>query len=47
MILPAVIDGIFKPIIKHIFKEKYFSSETNRIVETLTSATVGLWNKVK
>jgi dynein heavy chain len=47
MILPASIDGIYKPIIKHIFKEKYFSTETNKIIDTLTSATIGLWNRVK
>jgi len=47
MILPASIDGIYKPIIKHIFKEKYFSVETNKIIDLLTVATINLWNTVK
>jgi len=47
MILPASIDGIYKPIIKHIFKEKYFSAETNKIIDLLTRATIDLWNIVK
>lgn len=47
MILPQSIDGIYKPIIKYIFKEKSFNPETNRVIDTLTSATIGLWNKVK
>jgi dynein heavy chain len=47
MILPQSIDQIYKPMIKHIFKEKYFNSEVNKVIDTLTSATIGLWNKVK
>ena len=47
MILPTSIDGIYKPIIKHIFKEKYFSVETNKIIDLLTVATINLWNTVK
>lgn len=47
MILPLSIDAIYKPIIKHIFKEKYYNSDVNKVIDTLTSATIGLWNKVK
>lgn len=47
MILPLSIEGIYKPIIKHLFKEKFFNEETNKVINTLTTATIGLWNKVK
>jgi len=47
MILPLSIEGIFRPIIKHLFKEKQFTDETNKVINTLTTATIGLWNKVK
>jgi len=47
MTLPARIDLIFNPILKQIFTPKNFSSDTNKIVDTLATATIKLWNKVK
>lgn len=35
MVLPASIKEIFGPIIKHHFKEKYYSQEFNRVVDSL------------
>lgn len=47
MILPLSIEGIYGPIIKHMFKSKYFSEPANKVIESLTNATIALWNKVK
>lgn len=47
MILPLSIEAIYGPIIKSQFKTKYFNSETNKVIEGLTNATIALWNKVK
>jgi len=47
MILPQSIEAIYGPIIKYTFKPKYFSSECNRVVDSLTQATIQLWAKVK
>lgn len=47
MILPLSIEGIYGPIIKHMFKSKYFAEPVNKVIESLTSATIALWNKVK
>jgi len=47
MILPLSIEAIYGPIIKFQFKAKYFNSETNKVIEGLTNATIALWNKVK
>ncbi|KAL4479549.1 hypothetical protein ABPG72_018535, partial [Tetrahymena utriculariae] len=47
MILPLSIEGIYGPIIKHVFKQNYFTDSTYKVIESLTSATISLWNKVK
>lgn len=47
MILPSSIEGIYGPIIKHIFKPKFFSTEVNRVIDGLTNATIQLWNNIK
>ncbi|KAL4465245.1 hypothetical protein ABPG74_001959 [Tetrahymena malaccensis] len=47
MILPLSIDAIYGPIIKHVFKQNYFSDSTFQVIESLTSATISLLNKVK
>jgi dynein heavy chain len=46
MVLPASIKEIFGPIIKYHFKEKHYSGEFNRVVDSLCQATIQLWNKV-
>lgn len=47
MILPLSVEGIYGPIIKHQFKAKYFQPDVNRAIDTLTGATIQIWNKVK
>lgn len=47
MILPLSIEGIYGPIIEHMFKPKYFSEPVNKVIGSLTAATISLWNKVK
>lgn len=47
MILPVSVEGIYGPIIKHQFKAKYFTPEVNKAIETLTKATIAMWEKVK
>ena len=47
MILPLSIESIYGPIIRHVFKQKYFKDETYKIIEGLTGATISLWNQVK
>lgn len=47
MILPLSIESIYGPIIKFNYKPKYYTAETNKVIENLTQATILLWNKVK
>ena len=47
MILPLSIEPIYAPIIKHVFKAKYFTDNVNKVIDNLTSATITLWDKVK
>lgn len=35
MILPLSVESIFGPIIKHTFKPRHYSSEFNKVVDTL------------
>jgi len=47
MILPLSIENIYGPIIKFNYKPRYYTAETNKVIEQLTAATILLWNKVK
>lgn len=47
MTLPTSIEVIYRTIIRHVFKDEYFSVQASRVVDQLASATVSLWNKVK
>ena len=47
MILPLSIESIYGPIIKHMFKVKHFSEQAYKVIDSLTGATISLWNKVK
>ena len=47
MTLPSRIDIIYDPILKNIFKANEFPTEVTQVVNTLSNATVTLWNKVK
>jgi dynein heavy chain len=47
MVLPLSVEAIFGPIIKHMFKPKWFNAELNKVIDNLPGATVKLWNKVK
>ena len=45
--LPSRIDIIYNPILMQVFKPSYFDSAVNTVVETLSSATIKLWDNVK
>jgi dynein heavy chain len=47
MTLPSRVDLIFNPILLKVFPQKQFSAETFKIIETIATATIKLWSKVK
>jgi dynein heavy chain len=45
--LPSRIDIIYNPILAQIFKPSLFSAETNLVIESISTATIKLWDVVK